>query len=173
MLDMEEMFELGFEGEEWKDDLPYSFRDSISLLFRLSLRGDVRRMHESQVSQGLINGKPAWANEQLAITAVYDLARAYYKGYGGIGLLNPHPADTIDERNRESFRFYVDVQSDFLNIRDPDSIYEDLCQEILNLLRIFRNTGELCRYSDNVVAETRRLIQDQIFDLNDGEASYG
>jgi hypothetical protein len=160
-----EKIELVLESQKKANYFPISFSDATSLLFKLSLRDDIANKYNSQVDEDILDANPAWTNEVLSGAGAYGLCFMYYQKYGRVGVMEYHAGEPPWERNRKSFKFYLDTQKGFTEIRSPENIRMDLGNSIMNLVEHNEKIIDVAHEFDERSLEIRKIITYTVFGL--------
>jgi hypothetical protein len=115
----------------------------VRLLHTVSLDKKSLQAYEVQAEPKILERNPAYILELLSTTAADNLCVEFYKEFGDIGKLWYQPAVPPTKRNRESFKFFINVRPQLLERLNRKQITRRLTLEISLLVKQYPNLQDL------------------------------
>jgi hypothetical protein len=163
--DLNEKFALQYLESEPCDAFPVSYSHAQMLKFSLSLNKDIYEQYMHGFSQDILEANPAWFLEMLSCAAAYSLVFDYQRQHGKIGVPIIHPADSPESRQNTTYRFYLDVQNDFLKVKTPEEIRQDLGKKIEKILDRYPDRFQLTHDFDTFAMYFEQFKTNALFNL--------
>lgn len=163
---MAEICTVTYERSDRTADFPITFRDANSLLYKIEMNEDVRKKYEPQVDEDILEANPAWVLELFACAAAGNVCVDFYKKLGRVGVFNRHPGVSPEERERTSYKMYVDIQPELLEHFDQEKIRMALAAEISRLTSVYDDIIQLANDYNKASYDIERLKTNVMFGLD-------
>jgi hypothetical protein len=129
----------------------------VRLLHTVSLDKKSLQAYEVQADPDVLKSNPAYILELLSTTAADNLCLEFYREFGDIGKLWYQPTVPPTKRNRESFKFFINVRPQLLERLNRKQITRQLTSEIYRLVKQYPNLQDLLTESENKSISASRI----------------